>query len=621
LKQKCLKFYLLLILTAMMMFFTSHCFAQTPEKIFAPYVDVLLYPAFSINDAFEQTGQPYFTLAFITADTDCKPAWGGVIAMEDNYYLNEINTLRQKGGDVIISFGGANGTEPAMCHSDVDALQADYQSVIDRYQVSWVDFDIEGWAVGDRASIDLRNKAIKGLQEANPELTVAFCLPVLPSGLTHDGLYVLENALANGVRVDVVNVMAMDYGDWAAPNPEGNMGQYAMDAAVNTYQQALGLGLNPLMGVTPMIGQNDVASERFYLSDAEELLSWAETTDWVAMLSMWSAGRDNGGCGDKIWADPTCSGLTQTDFAFTDIFTAFNNGGTGNLHPQTVITSPLEGDTFEPGEPVILSADATDPDGTVVQVAFFSQDNPLGVVSDAPYTLSWNDVPAGVHVISAMATDDQGATGRSASIKITVGGSTSLATWDPSQIYLNGDEVCHKGKTWQAKWWTQGEEPGTTGQWGVWKLMGWCDGNTAPTATIVSPVDGDVMNPGDTVTLTAKAWDNDGTVVQVEFFVDGASIGVDQNFPYALSWEDVPEGTYSITVVATDDQGATGQSAAIRISVGENVPPSTLPWSASEIYWGGDQVSHNTKVWRAKWWTRGEEPGTTGQWGVWEEVF
>ena len=58
---------------AILLFFASPSLCQTPEKVFAPYVDVLLYPTFSINDAFDQTGQPYFTLAFITADTDCNP--------------------------------------------------------------------------------------------------------------------------------------------------------------------------------------------------------------------------------------------------------------------------------------------------------------------------------------------------------------------------------------------------------------------------------------------------------------------------------------------------------------------------------------------------------------------
>jgi chitinase len=51
-------------------------------------------------------------------------------------------------------------------------------------------------------------------------------------------------------------------------------------------------------------------------------------------------------------------------------------------------------------------------------------------------------------------------------------------------------------------------------------------------------------------------------------------------------------------------------------------PPGdcTAPaWSASQVYPGGAQVSHAGHQWRAKWWTQGEEPGTTGQWGVWED--
>ena len=63
-------------------------------------------------------------------------------------------------------------------------------------------------------------------------------MPALPSGLTNDGIYVLENAKANGVRVDVVNVMAMDYGSWAAPNPDGRMGDYAIETAKNIMNNA-----------------------------------------------------------------------------------------------------------------------------------------------------------------------------------------------------------------------------------------------------------------------------------------------------------------------------------------------------------------------------------------------
>jgi predicted carbohydrate-binding protein with CBM5 and CBM33 domain len=49
-------------------------------------------------------------------------------------------------------------------------------------------------------------------------------------------------------------------------------------------------------------------------------------------------------------------------------------------------------------------------------------------------------------------------------------------------------------------------------------------------------------------------------------------------------------------------------------------PPCGPPWDASAIYLSGDQVSHNSAKWQAKWWTRGEEPGTTGEWGVWLRI-
>ncbi|QFZ22495.1 chitinase [Saccharothrix syringae] len=46
--------------------------------------------------------------------------------------------------------------------------------------------------------------------------------------------------------------------------------------------------------------------------------------------------------------------------------------------------------------------------------------------------------------------------------------------WDRAKAYGGGNEVSHRGKRWQAKWWTQGEEPGTTGEWGVWRDLGAC---------------------------------------------------------------------------------------------------------------------------------------------------
>jgi hypothetical protein len=294
------------------------------DKVFAPYIDVCLYPTFDLNNCYDTTGQKFYTLAFITSDVNGNPAWGGVIPLDDNHMLDQINTLRKNGGDVIVSFGGAAGTELAISNSDIDELVSKYQSVIDKYDLKWVDFDIEGAAVADKTSIEIRNKAIKILQDNNPELKIAFCLPVIPTGLTSDGLFVIENAKENGVRIDLVNVMAMDYGDGVAPNPDGQMGDYAIKSAESTLNQMSESQIDAKIGVTPMIGQNDVQSEVFYLDDAKKVLNWANSNEKVGLLSMWSSTRDNGSGGRNSVANALYSGIEQNEFDFTNIFKDFN---------------------------------------------------------------------------------------------------------------------------------------------------------------------------------------------------------------------------------------------------------------------------------------------------------
>ena len=46
--------------------------------------------------------------------------------------------------------------------------------------------------------------------------------------------------------------------------------------------------------------------------------------------------------------------------------------------------------------------------------------------------------------------------------------------WSAHRSTPAGNEVSYNGHTWKAKWWTQNEEPGTTGEWGVWQDEGAC---------------------------------------------------------------------------------------------------------------------------------------------------
>ncbi|GGR11225.1 chitinase C-terminal domain-containing protein [Streptomyces griseomycini] len=53
-------------------------------------------------------------------------------------------------------------------------------------------------------------------------------------------------------------------------------------------------------------------------------------------------------------------------------------------------------------------------------------------------------------------------------------GDCTAPAWDAAASYGGGSVVSHEGHTWKAQWWTKGEEPGTTGEWGVWRDQGAC---------------------------------------------------------------------------------------------------------------------------------------------------
>lgn len=59
--------------------------------------------------------------------------------------------------------------------------------------------------------------------------------------------------------------------------------------------------------------------------------------------------------------------------------------------------------------------------------------------------------------------------------------------WQASTVYVNGDRVSHNGHAWRAKWWTLGEVPGTTGEWGVWEDLGACSGSPPTTPPPTTP--------------------------------------------------------------------------------------------------------------------------------------
>ena len=296
--------------------------ATAQPNVFAPYVD-MSKPASNLPQIQAASGLHHFTLAFVIAGQGCVPAWAGTAPVQSDTKITEyVDKLRQANGDVIVAFGGYDGTDLAQACPDVPELQSAYQAVINRYKVNVLDFDVEHLAIEDQPSIDRRSQALKALAAANTGLQINFTLPATPTGLTPQSLSVLKSAIQFGVPISIVNLMAMDYG---SPVLTGAMGPNAVAAASGALCQMKSLGLNARVGITPMIGVNDTLGEVFNLADAQTVLSYTlANSNSVGLLSFWSVGRDNGSCKETV--SPTCSGIVQDDWAFAKIFQQFEKG-------------------------------------------------------------------------------------------------------------------------------------------------------------------------------------------------------------------------------------------------------------------------------------------------------
>ena len=303
------------------------------SKIVAPYVEMSDGAPYNVLPTVAaNAGLKYITLAFIIADGEsCKAAWDDDTPItSENTYAGYIQSLRNAGGDGIISFGGAGGDELADVCTSTSSLQAQYQAVITKYNVTRLDFDIEeddGHAIDNEAAIDRRNQVIAALQAANPNLIVSYTLSVDPTGLENNAMYLLQSAQRFGVNVSTVNIMTMDYG---STTDEGTL---AVESSNSTISQLNSIGMNAQLGITPMIGVNDPTPglspiEKLTLSDAQTITTYANGNSRVGLIAFWDLDRDsecpNGATGLQGGQAPnTCSGVVQNTYQYSNIFEQF----------------------------------------------------------------------------------------------------------------------------------------------------------------------------------------------------------------------------------------------------------------------------------------------------------
>ena len=308
-----------------------------PAHVFAPYFEA--WRGDNPYTLTQQSGAKYLTLAFFQTASpgSCTVYWNGdtSLPISSGTYGSQINQIRAAGGNVVPSFGGYSadhdGTDIADSCTSVSSIAAAYEKVISTYDVPRIDLDVEDASLTKSAGITRRNQAIAQVQSwaasNGRTLQVSYTLPSSPNGLESSGKAVVQNAINNNARVDVVNMMTFDYYDGATHNmltDAENAGTQLVNQLGSLYPSKSSAQRWAMVGITQMIGIDDYgAPETFQTSQAAPLQSWA-TSKGVNTLSFWALQRDNGGCPGTKGSD-SCSGVSQSTWQFSHALEPFTH--------------------------------------------------------------------------------------------------------------------------------------------------------------------------------------------------------------------------------------------------------------------------------------------------------
>jgi hypothetical protein len=232
--------------------------------------------------------------------------------------------------------------------------------------------------------------------------------------------------------------------------------------------------------------------------------------------------------------------VADADVAFglelTEVIPSVVTTNIVNQNPVVTITAPTAGAVVPLNTAVAVTANVTD-DGTIAKVELFEGATLIGSDTSAPYSINYTPTTSGAHTLKVVATDNLGATGE-ATVSIT--------------------------------------------------------GNAKPVVTITSPANGVLVALNVALPVTATVTD-DGTIAKVELFEGATLIGSDTTSPYSINYTPTTSGAHALKVVATDNNGATGEAT---VTINGNAKPTvviTAPTAGATVT-VGDVVAVNSTV-------------------------
>jgi chitinase len=307
----------------------------------APYVMPLANSPPSLTTVMSASGIKAFTLAFVVANGGCTPAWEADAGLDnvssDTQIAPIINAVRSAGGDVVVSFGGYGGTKLGQDCSSAQATAAAEQTVINKYGLHAVDFDLEEPEYENATAIANELGAAQILQANNSNLYESVTIPGTTSGTGYFGQQLLNEAKSLGYTPNAYSIMPFD-GGFSGASSQITALQDFNTILVNTFGWS-SANAYAHEGFSGMNGRTDSA-EYFYQSDFQSVLSFAQSHG-MARFTYWSVNRDrqcnppdNNGS-----LSGTCSSVTQNDWDFTKIVAQFVGSSSTNPTPTPTKTS------------------------------------------------------------------------------------------------------------------------------------------------------------------------------------------------------------------------------------------------------------------------------------------
>ena len=255
---------------------------------------------------------------------------------------------------------------------------------------------------------------------------------------------------------------------------------------------------------------------------------------------------------------------------------AVTASGSTNQPPTVTLTSPANNTSYTAPATMTLTASASDPEGKLAKVEFYSGTTLLFTELTSPYSVTWSSVAAGTYSVTAVAYDTAGLKTTSSAATVTVGTAT----------------------------------------------------NKPPTVTLTAPSSGAYFTAPASIALAATASDPEGKLAKVEFYSGTTLLGTDTSSAFSFTWSSVAAGSYSLTAVAYDTAGAKTTSAVVPVTVGSTTtsPPRYVVFQKSadhdtlvtsyrlNIFAGGANPATAHRCRRSASASRRRTPAVTSRW-------